>query len=107
MALVVFFGQYAIPVFALGLPGASLLAATVLPISTTYAVCESFGFERGVARSLREAPVFYGLSTGLLALGVLVALIAGLSLVEVILIAQLINGILLPILLVFILYFVK
>lgn len=107
MALVPFLGQYAIPLFALGLLGASLLAAAVLPISTTYAFCESFGFERGVARSVREAPVFYGLFTGLLALGALVALIPGLSLVEVILFAQVINGILLPILLVFILRLVN
>jgi Mn2+/Fe2+ NRAMP family transporter len=102
-ALVPFLGKYAEALFAIGLLGASLLAAAVLPLATAYAVCETFGFERGVNFSFREAPIFQGLFTGMLALGALVALIPGLPLIQLIIIAQVINGILLPILLIFIL----
>jgi Mn2+/Fe2+ NRAMP family transporter len=102
-ALVPFLGKYAEALFGIGLLGASLLAAAVLPLATAYAVCETFGFERGVNFSFREAPIFQGLFTGMLALGALVALIPGLPLIQLIIIAQVINGILLPILLVFIL----
>jgi Mn2+/Fe2+ NRAMP family transporter len=102
-ALVPFLGKYAEALFGVGLLGASLLAAAVLPLATAYAVCETFGFERGVNFSFREAPVFQGLFTGMLALGALIALIPGLPLIQLIIIAQVINGILLPILLLFIL----
>jgi Mn2+/Fe2+ NRAMP family transporter len=102
-ALVPFLGKYAEALFAIGLLGASLLAAAVLPLATAYAVSETFGFERGVNFSFREAPVFQGLFTGMLALGALVALIPGLPLIQLIILAQVINGILLPILLIFIL----
>ena len=91
----------------MGLLGASLLAAAVLPLSTAYAVTESFGFERGVSFTFSEAPVFQGLFTGMLALGALVALIPGLPLIRLIIISQVINGVLLPILLVFILKIVN
>ncbi len=106
-ALVPFLGKYAEALFAIGLLGASLLAAAVLPLATAYAVCETFGFERGVNFSFREAPIFQGLFTGMLALGALVALIPGLPLIQLIIIAQVINGILLPILLVFILLLIN
>jgi NRAMP (natural resistance-associated macrophage protein)-like metal ion transporter len=102
-ALVPFLGKYAEALFAIGLLGASLLAAAVLPLATAYSVSETFGFERGVNFSFREAPVFQGIFTGMLALGALVALIPGLPLIQLIIIAQVINGILLPILLIFIL----
>jgi Mn2+/Fe2+ NRAMP family transporter len=107
LALVPFLGRYAELLFGIGLLGASLLAAAVLPLSTAYAVCESFGFERGVSHTFREAPVFQGLFTGLLALGALVALIPGLPLIQLIVISQVINGALLPILLVFILLLIR
>jgi Mn2+/Fe2+ NRAMP family transporter len=106
-ALAPLVGRYATVIFAIGLLGASLLAAAVLPLSTAYAVCESFGFERGVSRSFREAPVFAGLFTGMLALGALVALIPGLPLIQLLIIVQVINGLLLPILLIFILRLVN
>lgn len=106
-ALEPFLGQYAPLLFGIGLVGASLLAAAVLPLATAYAVCESFGFERGVSHSFREAPVFQGLFTGMLAFGALVALIPGLPLISLILVSQIVNGMLLPILLVFILKLVN
>ena len=107
LALEPFLGMYAPLLFAIGLMGASLLAAAVLPLATAYAVCESFGFERGVSHSFREAPIFHGLFTGMLAFGALVALIPGLQLISVIILAQVINGALLPILLVFIIKLVN
>jgi len=106
-ALVPFLGRFAALIFAIGLLGASVLAAAVLPLTTSYAVTESFGFERGVSHGFREAPIFNGIFTGMLLLGAVVALIPGLPLVQLIVLAQAINGILLPILLVFMLMLVN
>lgn len=107
LALAPFLGRYAVVVFAIGLLGASLLAAAVLPLSTSYAITGAFGFERGVSFTFAEAPVFNGLFTGMLAFGALVALIPGLPLIQLLIIVQVVNGILLPILLVFILRLVN
>jgi Mn2+/Fe2+ NRAMP family transporter len=68
-------GEYAGVLFGVGLVGASLLAAGVLLLSTSFAICEAFGLERGISRSWQEAPVFYGLFTSVLALAVLVTLL--------------------------------
>jgi Mn2+/Fe2+ NRAMP family transporter len=106
-ALRPFLGAAAPVLFAVGLLGASLLAAAVVPLSTAYSVSESFGFERGVSHSFREAPIFNGLFTGMIALGALVALIPGLPLIGLIIAAQIVNGVLLPILLFFILRLVN
>lgn len=106
-ALEPFLGQYAPILFMVGLLGASLLAAAVVPLATAYSVCESFGFERGVSHSFKEAPIFQGLFTGMIILGAVVALIPGLPLIALIVVAQIINGMLLPILLVFILRLVN
>ena len=107
LALVPFLGRYAEVIFAVGLLGASLLAAAVLPLATAYSVSESFGFERGVSKSFREAPIFHGLFTGMLAFGALVALIPGLPLIQLLVIVQVINGVLLPILLFYIIRLVN
>lgn len=109
LALQGFAGQYASLLFGIGLFGASLLAAAVLPLSTAYGICEAFGFERGVSRSFSEAPVFQGIFTGLIVLGVLVTLIPGLPdhLVQVLLLLQDLNAAMLPILLVFIILLVN
>jgi Mn2+/Fe2+ NRAMP family transporter len=90
-------GPYARLLFALGLLGASLLAAGVLPLATTYMMSEALGFERGVSRSWSEAPVFMGTFTGLIVLGAGVALVPGLPLIQVLVGVYVLNGLLLPI----------
>jgi Mn2+/Fe2+ NRAMP family transporter len=90
-------GPYARLLFGLGLLGASLLAAGVLPLATTYVMSEALGFERGVSRSWGEAPIFMGLFTGLVAVGALLALIPGLPLIQVLVGVYVLNGLLLPI----------
>ena len=62
-------GTYASTLFALGLLNASVFSAAILPLSTAYVVCEAFGWEAGVSRSLKEAPVFFGIYTALIVLG--------------------------------------
>lgn len=95
-------GAYAEILFAIGLVGASLFGATVLPLATAYVVTEAFGLERGIARTFREAPVFMGIYTATLLLGALVALIPKMPLVGLMLVSQFIDGVQLPIILVFI-----
>jgi len=89
--------------FSTGLLGASLLAASVLPLSTTYAVCEAFGWERGLDQTTHEAPIFYGLYVGIIALSVLVVLTPGIPLFPIMWLSQSMNAILLPVLLVLVL----
>jgi Mn2+/Fe2+ NRAMP family transporter len=90
-------GHYATALFAVGLLGASLLAAGVLPLATTYMMSEALGFERGVSRSWSEAPIFMGILTGLIVLGAGVALIPGLPLIQVLVGVYVLNGLLLPV----------
>jgi Mn2+/Fe2+ NRAMP family transporter len=96
-------GNQARLLFAVGLFGASLLAATVMPLSTSYAICEAFGWEAGISKDFRGAPVFMGLFTLLLVIGALIVLSPGVPLIPLILVSQNVNGLLLPIVLVFIL----
>jgi Mn2+/Fe2+ NRAMP family transporter len=95
-------GQYAKVLFGLGLFGASMLAASVLPLSTAYAICGAFGWERGISRAWREAPLFNGLYTALIALAAAFVLAPNLPLIQVILATQTLNGVLLPVVLVFV-----
>lgn len=97
-------GEYARVLFGAGLLGASLLAACVLPLTTSYSVCEAFGWERGVDRTWSEAPTFKGLFTGIIVLSCAIVLIPHINLMGVMLTAQLINGILLPVLLLFMVF---
>jgi Mn2+/Fe2+ NRAMP family transporter len=94
-------GHLASAVFGIGLLNASLLAASIVPLASAYAVCEAFGWEAGVSKSLREAPAFNGLYTATVAIGALIVLVPGLDLIVVMLVAQTVNGILLPAILVF------
>jgi Mn2+/Fe2+ NRAMP family transporter len=100
-------GEYAYILFAAGLFNASLFAASILPLSTAYSVCEGLGFESGIDHRFEEAPVFYWLYTLLIVLGAGLVLIPGLPLVRMILLSQVLNGILLPVILIFILILVN
>jgi Mn2+/Fe2+ NRAMP family transporter len=93
-------GPYAEALFAVGLVGASLLAAGVLPLATAYAVCEAFGFERGISHGFSEAPVFLGIYTGMIVIGAAIALIPGTPLISILILSQFLDGLLLPVLLV-------
>jgi NRAMP (natural resistance-associated macrophage protein)-like metal ion transporter len=89
-------GRYAQTLFGLGLFGASMLAAGVLPLATAYSISEALGFEKGVSRSFREAPIFLGTFTFLVAVGAFIAIVPNLPLIRVLLVTQVINGLLLP-----------
>ena len=99
-ALVPLAGEYAGLLFAVGLFGASMLAAGVLPLATAYSISEALGFEKGVSRSFREAPIFLGIFTFLITVGAFIAIIPGLPLMRVLVVTQFINGLLLPIMLI-------
>ncbi len=96
-------GKMASYLFAIGLFGASMLAGTVLPLSTAYAICEAFGMESGVSKRFEEAPVFFWLYTAVIVIGAGFILIPKVSLILVMLISQDVNGILLPVILIFML----
>lgn len=93
--------------FAAGLFNASLFAASILPLSTSYTICEALGWESGVNKDFAQAPQFYVLYTALIAVGASVVLIPGVSLVKVMFWSQVINGLLLPVIVVFILLLVN
>jgi Mn2+/Fe2+ NRAMP family transporter len=95
------FGQYASLLFTAGLLNASVFAACILPLSTAYSVCEGLGFESGVDKRFGEAPIFYWLYTLLIVIGAVTVLMPGFPLVKMILFSQVINGVLLPIVLIF------
>jgi Mn2+/Fe2+ NRAMP family transporter len=95
------FGQYAVLLFSGGLLNASIFAASILPLSTAYSVCEGLGFESGVNRRIREAPIFYFLYTFLIVIGAGVVLIPKFPLVRMMVFSQVLNGVLLPFILIF------
>ncbi len=101
-ALEPFAGQYAEVLFAVGLLGASLLAAAILPVTAAYVVSETFGFEKGINRRIHEAPVFVAVITVLIAIGTVVAVIPGVPVIALLVGVQVVNGALLPVLLIFI-----
>src|SRR5262249_39607712 len=100
-------GQYAYILFAMGLFNASLFAASILPLSTAYTVCEGLGFESGVGMRFGEAPVFYWLYTVLIVAGAGVILIPNLRLVKITILSQVVNGAVLPFVLIFMLLLVN
>ncbi|HEY4452597.1 MAG TPA: Nramp family divalent metal transporter [Solirubrobacteraceae bacterium] len=101
-ALTPFAGRYAEVLFGVGLLGASLLAAAILPIATSYVVSESLGYEKGVGRRREEAPVFVNIITAMIMLGAFVAIIPGVPVISLLVAVQVVNGLLLPINLFFI-----
>jgi len=100
-------GKWAYLLFSAGLFNASLFAACILPLSTAYTVCEGLGFESGVNKRFEEAPVFYWLYTSLIVFGAGVVLLPGFPLVRLILASQVLNGVLLPVILIFMLLLVN
>ncbi len=100
LALAPLAGPAAEFVFALGLLGASFLAAGVLPLATAYPISEALGLERGVSRTFQQAPYFMGIFTGLIILGAGITLVPGLPLIPLLILAQVINGVLLPVVLI-------
>jgi Mn2+/Fe2+ NRAMP family transporter len=86
---------------------ASVFSAAILPLSTAYVLCEAFGWELGVDRSLRQAPVFFGAYTALIILGAAVILLPFQSLVQVMLASQTLNGVLLPVILIVMLHLIN
>jgi len=100
-------GKYCSALFAFGLLNASLFAASILPLSTAFLVCEGLGWENGVNKKFSEAPQFYGLYSFLVFLGAGIILIPGIPLFSVMYASQVINGLVLPIILVFMLILVN
>jgi NRAMP (natural resistance-associated macrophage protein)-like metal ion transporter len=106
-ALVPLAGQYASILFAFGFLNASLFAASILPLSTAYYVCESLGFEAGVSKGFREAPIFHGLYLGLIVLAVIIIMIPSVPLLTILYFSQVANGLLLPFVLILMLLIIN
>jgi Mn2+/Fe2+ NRAMP family transporter len=100
-------GDYAYILFSMGLFNASLFAASILPLSTAYTVCEGLGFESGVGLRFEEAPVFYWLYTILIIAGAGVILTPNLPLVKITILSQVVNGAVLPFVLIFMLLLIN
>jgi Mn2+/Fe2+ NRAMP family transporter len=100
VALVPLAGENAATLFALGLLNASIFSAAILPLSTAYVVCEAFGWESGVSRDWKEAPVFFGIYTTFIILGAGIILFPFPSLIQAMLDSQTLNGVLLPVILI-------
>lgn len=100
-------GNAASTLFAVGLLGASMLAGAVLPLATAYAVSEVLGTPKGVNLDFRRAPIFFGLFSGLIFVGAALSLIPNLPVIQWLVTVQVLNGVLLPIMLVFILRLVN
>ena len=100
-ALTPIVGQAAEALFGVGLVGASFLAACVLPLTTSYAICEAFGWERGADSTWSEAPIYKGIITAIIVISCVIVLVPNIDLMNIMITAQIVNGILLPVLLVF------
>ena len=107
LALEPFAGKYATALFAIGLANASLFSACILPLATSYYICEAMGWEAGVDRNFKEAPQSLGIYTALIVLGVIIILIPGVPRISVMWISQVINGVMLPFVLIFVLYLIN
>jgi NRAMP (natural resistance-associated macrophage protein)-like metal ion transporter len=106
-ALVPIAGKFASLLFALGLLNAAVFTASILPLSTAYYVCEAFGFHAGVENRLGEAPIFYGLYFAQIAIGAVLVILPGAPLLGIIFYSQVLNGVLLPIVLVLMLILIN
>jgi Mn2+/Fe2+ NRAMP family transporter len=100
-------GRFAASLFAFGLLNASLFAASILPLSTAHVICEGMGFEAGIDHKIGEAPIFYGLYTGLIVVGGGLILIPRAPLFKVLVLSQVANGVWLPVVLIFMLLLIN
>ncbi|HSR11791.1 MAG TPA: Nramp family divalent metal transporter [Thermodesulfobacteriota bacterium] len=100
-------GKYCTWLFAFGLLNASLFAASILPLSTAYTICEAFGWEASVNRKFAEAPQFYGLYSLMICIGAAVILFPNVPLIPIMFYSQVINGALLPFILIFMILLVN
>jgi NRAMP (natural resistance-associated macrophage protein)-like metal ion transporter len=100
-------GRYAAMLFALGLANASLFSASILPLATAYYVCEGMGWESGIDKNFKTAPQFMWLYTGLIAVGALIILIPKAPLIPIMLLSQVVNGVMLPFVLIFMLLLIN
>jgi Mn2+/Fe2+ NRAMP family transporter len=100
-------GKWASFLFAIGLLNASLFAASILPLSTSYVICEALGFESGIDRKFSEAKIFYVLYTALIVLGCVFVLFLGRFATTILLWSQVLNGFLLPVVMIFVLILVN
>jgi Mn2+/Fe2+ NRAMP family transporter len=107
LALVPLAGQYSGWLFAFGLFNASVFAASILPLATAYTVCEGMGWDSGIDKKFRDAPQFYTLYTLIIVIGAAVILLPGAPLITVMLLSQILNGMLLPVILVFMLLLIN
>ncbi|EQB63660.1 MAG: Nramp family metal ion transport protein [candidate division Zixibacteria bacterium RBG-1] len=107
LALEPLVGQYSALLFSFGLLNASLFAASIIPLSTAYTICEGMGWEEGVNKKFSEAPQFFGLYTLLIAVGAIAILSPRIPLIPIMYISQVINGILLPLILIFMLMLIN
>ena len=107
LALAPLAGPYASSLFAFGLLNASLFAASILPLSTAYTICEAFGWESSLNTKFTEAPQFYGLYSLMIFLGAGIILLPGVPLISIMFYSQVINGLLLPFVLIFMLLLIN
>ena len=107
LALQPFAGNLAVFLFGLGLFASSTLGASILPLSSAYAICEAFGWENGISKKFSEAPVFYTLYTILIVVGAGVVLLPNIHLIDIMIFAQTTNGVLFPFILIFMLRLVN
>lgn len=107
LALAPLAGKYCSLLFAIGLINASILASAIVPLSTAYAICEAFGWESGLDRKFKEAPLFFSIFIGVIIIGAGIVIIPSLNLIKVMVISQTTNGILLPLILIFMLILVN
>jgi len=107
MALAPLAGKHASVLFAIGLANASLFAASILPLATAYYVCEGMGWESGIDKNFKTAPQFMWLYTGLIVVGALIILIPNAPLIPIMLLSQVVNGIMLPFVLIFMLILIN
>jgi NRAMP (natural resistance-associated macrophage protein)-like metal ion transporter len=107
MALAPIAGKYASILFAIGLANASIFSASILPLATAYYICEGMGWESGVSKDFKDAPQFMWLYTFLIAMGSLIVLIPNAPLISIMWVSQVINGIMLPFVLIFMLLLIN